>query len=343
MNNKIRILTDNGEWVEALAPVIISASRATDIPAFHARWFFECLTRGYCEWINPFNRKLSYVSFSHCRAIVFWTKNPAPVIPYLPELNKMGIHYYFHYTLNDYSREHFEPGVPSLDERIESFNRLSSLIGPKRVIWRFDPLIITPALTPRELLTRIWHIGNRIRGLTHRLVFSFVDVAAYRKVRTNLVRETGIFTPDNVLSAEPTPTQQKELIEGLIKIRDAWHTSGWDIELATCGEDIDLTAHGIIPNQCIDRNLLEKEFPEDRTLIYYLHTGRFPEADLFGEIPEIPKGYRNLKDRGQRKACGCILSKDIGMYDTCRHLCTYCYANSSRDNVLRNTAANYPV
>lgn len=333
MNERIRILTDQGTPAEATAPVIISASRATDIPAFHARWFFDRLAKGYCEWINPFNRRVSYVSFARCRAIVFWSKNPEPIIPYLPELDRRGIHYYFQFTLNDYTPERFEPNIPPLDHRIATFARLSSLLGPRRVIWRFDPLILTPSTTPRDLLTRIWHIGNRLRGLTTRLVFSFVDVGNYRKVRSKLLKETTCFTPADVLSAEPSARQRRELIDGLVKIRDAWHASGWDITLATCGEDIDLSQLGIVRNSCVDGRLLESEFPDDRELVHWLHTGRLPAPGLFSDIPARRV---DLKDRGQRKACGCILSKDIGMYDTCPHLCAYCYANSSRDAVLRN-------
>ena len=187
---KVSIRTDSGEIVEATAPVIISASRSTDIPAFYAKWFFNRLAKGYCAWYNPFNiNQKMYISFARCRVIVFWTKDPSPIIPYLPELDKRGIHYYFQVTLNDYEKEGFEPNVPSVAKRIETFKKLSQLIGKEKVIWRFDPLIITPNIGPRELLTRIWHVGNQLKGYTDKLVFSFVDVKAYRKVQNNLVKE----------------------------------------------------------------------------------------------------------------------------------------------------------
>ena len=129
MSERVKIETDDGKQVEATAPVIISASRSTDIPAFYAKWFFNRLAKGYCAWYNPFNQQKMYISFGRCHVIVFWTKNPAPIIPYLPELDKRGIHYYFQVTLNDYVKEEFEPNVPSVEERVETFKKLSSLIG----------------------------------------------------------------------------------------------------------------------------------------------------------------------------------------------------------------------
>ena len=189
MIDKLSIVIDSGERVESTAPVIISASRSTDIPAFYSKWFFNRLKKGYCVWYNPFNQKKMYVSFARCRVIVFWTKNPKPILPYLHELDERGIHYYFQVTLNDYADEGFEPNVPSVEERIKTFRELSERIGHERVIWRFDPLMITPTLTPRILLSRIWKIGNRLKGYTDKLVFSFVDVKAYRKVQNNRSEE----------------------------------------------------------------------------------------------------------------------------------------------------------
>lgn len=334
--DKIVITNDAGEQVEAISPIIISASRSTDIPAFYAKWFFNRLAKGYCAWYNPFNRQKMYISFKKCKAIVFWTKNPKPILPYLHELDERGIHYYFQVTLNDYAKEGVEPNVPSVDERIETFMQLSKQIGKERVIWRFDPIVITPNITPRDLLLRIWHIGNKLKGYTDKLVFSFVDVKAYRKVQNNLVKETVFFNKDNVENAEVSYTQRIEIVEGLKKIREAWHKEDWNIEIATCAEDIDLENYGIEHNRCIDGELMKRIFADDEELVYYLHTLKWPERDMFGNLPPIPTKLRKVKDTGQRKVCGCMVSKDIGMYNTCRHFCVYCYANTSKECVIRN-------
>ena len=336
MNDKVIIVNRQGQKIEATAPVIISASRSTDIPAFYAKWFFNRLAKGYCVWYNPFNQQPMYISFKNCKVVVFWTKNPEPIIPYLTELDKRGIHYYFQVTLNDYMQEGFEPNVPPVIKRIETFKRLSQMIGKEKVIWRFDPLIVTPQLMPRMLLTRIWHIGNELKGYTDKLVFSFVDVKAYRKVQNNLIKETAYFTREDVENAEMSDAQRMEIVDGLVKLREIWKQDGWNLQMATCAEDMDLSQYEIEHNCCIDGELMKRIFADDKELVYYLHTGKLPERDMFGEIPPIPVKPKNLKDKGQRKICGCMVSKDIGMYNTCRHFCVYCYANTSKEAVLRN-------
>ncbi len=226
--------------------------------------------------------------------------------------------------------------MTSLDERIGTFKELSDLIGKEKVIWRFDPIILTDEITPRVLLTRIWHIGNALKGYTNKLVFSFVDVKAYRKVQNNLVKETESFTKENLEIAEPTKDQITEIVEGLVKIREAWRKNGWDISMATCAEEVDLEKYGIEHNRCIDGELMKYIFSQDKDLVYYLNYGKLPEKTLFGEESSVPLKQVNLKDKGQRKICGCMVSKDIGMYNTCSHNCVYCYANTSRKVVQAN-------
>lgn len=338
MEQKVKIVTVEGKEVEAMAPVIVSASRSTDIPAFFPKWFMNRLRAGYCVWFNPFNQKPSYVSFEKCRAIVFWTKNPRPMMPYLDELDRTGVNYYFQYTLNDYVAEGFEPNVVSVESRIETFKELSRRVGRERVIWRFDPIVLTPELGPRDILKKIWNIGNRLKGYTDKLVFSFIDVAAYRKVQANLVRETGVFTKENVMGAESTYRQQVEVAEGLAKCRERWASEGWDIEMSTCGERVDLSAYGVTHNRCVDGELMKRIFKDDFDLVYYITYGKLPDRNsLFAEdkilLPLTPE---KLKDKGQRLECGCMVSKDIGMYNTCRHNCVYCYANTSKELVAKN-------
>ena len=114
----ISIRNDNGTEVLAQAPLIISASRATDIPAFYADWFFRRLDEGYIRWRNPFSGQDSYVSFKNSRFIVFWSKNPKLLLPYLSVLKERGIGCYIQFTLNDYEAEGLEPNIPPLEQRI---------------------------------------------------------------------------------------------------------------------------------------------------------------------------------------------------------------------------------
>lgn len=303
--------------VEGIAPVIISASRVTDIPAFYSDWFMHRLKTGYVKWLNRFNGKSVYVSFEKARAIVFWTKNAEQMIKHLPELNKKGINYYFTYTLNDYENEKLEIYVPPLQHRIETFKRLSDMIGKGRVIWRFDPLILTDKITVDILLDKIYGVGKQIYAYTEKLVISFIDINLYKKVRKNLqaagVKNCKEFSREDMIA----------IARGLEEMNNRWN-----LEIATCAEKEDLSAYGIKHNKCIDDELMIRQFKHDKELMDFLgYTS--PEEKKH----EIKKQF---KDPGQRKYCGCIPSKDIGQYDTCIHGCIYCYANTFLDKAFSN-------
>ena len=324
MTDKIKIITDKGEQVEAQAPIIISASRSTDIPAFYAKWFINRLKAGYCVWYNPFNQKPMYVTFRNAKAVVFWSKNPKPIIPYLHELDERGIHYYFQFTLNDYDKEQFEPNVPSVEKRIETFKELSEKIGKEKVIWRFDPLIMTDKIGIDELLKKVENIGNQLKEHTEKLVFSFADIGNfYKKVENNLKRL-------NINYQEFTLQTMNEFAIGLKELNKKWNFS-----LATCAEEINLEQYEIEHNHCVDGKLMKRIFAKDPDFVYYLSYGKLPEKNSLFPA-EIPVKEANLKDKGQRKVCECITSKDIGMYNTCPHFCAYCYANTSKEIVEKN-------
>lgn len=175
----IGLRNEKGEVVKAIAPTIVSASRATDIPAFYAEEFFESLDRGYTVWKNPYSGKPSYVSFANTRFVVFWSKNPEPLLSYLPRLKERDMGFYVQFTLNDYHAERLEPNVPDLESRIDTFKQIVETYGIGHAIWRFDPLILTDKIGINELLGKIRNIGRQLKGYTEKLVFSFADIAGY--------------------------------------------------------------------------------------------------------------------------------------------------------------------
>ncbi|WP_293703843.1 DUF1848 domain-containing protein [uncultured Parasutterella sp.] len=355
---KVEIVTDNGTTVKAIAPVIISASRSTDIPAYSPKWFISRFNsgRGYVKWFNPFNQKPVFVSFEKTKVIVFWSKNPKPLIPYLPELDAAGLHYYFQFTLNDYQQENLEPNIPSVESRIQTFKKLASLIGPERLIWRFDPVLFTKTLTPREVAARIFKISKELKGCTNRLVFSFIDIKAYKKVQRNLLRYSEHFTSQydstSICEVEPSAKQVEEFAGYLSKIRAFWKERGWNLELCICAEKFDLSHDGILSSKCIDGELMLKVFGNDAELADYLTKApikpsfELDQLDLFNStLPEKEKIITIKKDSGQRQECGCVESKDIGMYNTCLHGCVYCYANTSPELAIKNfeRRKNHPM
>ena len=303
------IRLDNGEDAEAVFPPIISASRRTDIPAFYADWFFNRLEKGYSAWKNPFNGRISHVGFSETKFMVFWSKNPRPLLAYLDYLNGRGTGCYINFTLNDYVNEQLEPGLPPLSQRIETFAMLSEKLGKKAVIWRFDPLILAGALDQELLLSRIEYLAKQLHKFTNRLVFSFADITQYRKVRLNLEKKQIIYRD-----------WTREMMAGFMaRLAEMRKKSGWKFVLASCCEEIRLP--GIEQNRCIDNRLM---------------------SDLCGSKAKLAELFKNGKRAsGQRKFCNCAESTDIGQYDTCLHGCVYCYASRSEASVARNHARHH--
>lgn len=336
--NKQKLPRENGELVDMQVPVLVSASRSTDIPAFYADWFFYRLDKaGYSAWTNPFNGVKSYVSYKDTRFIVFWSKNPKPLLKYLPILEKRGIKCYIQYSLNDYEKEGLEKCVPPLEQRIDTFKKLVDTLGVGHIVWRFDPLVLTDNIGIDTLLAKVEKIGNQLQGYTEKLVFSFADILSYRKVQANLQKA-------NVNYVDWTEAQMQDFAQRLSVLNHKWR-----YELATCGEKIDLQKYGVHKNHCVDDNLIIRLAYDDKVLMDYLKVKMFPlpQASLFGEVEPLPEGaivlpngmyaiHGDNRDKGQREFCGCIKSKDIGEYNTCVHGCEYCYANASKERAIAN-------
>jgi hypothetical protein len=256
---------------------------------------------------------------------------------YLQILKEKNIKCYIQYTLNDYVQERLE-NVPPLDYRIDTFKMLFERLGKRAVIWRFDPMILAKDITIDDLLRKVQNIGDQLKGYTEKLVFSYADIALYKKVKQNL-------------DASGIPCQEWEIeqMEEFAEKLSAMNLErGWNYQLATCGEKIDIAKYGIHHNRCIDGDLITRLAWDDKKLMDFMKVKMedVPAPSLFGE-PELPKGAILLpnnhyfisthkKDPGQRQFCECMASKDIGEYNTCPHLCEYCYANATKQLALQN-------
>ena len=166
--------------------MIISASRRTDIPGLYSEWLMNRIRHGWCQVPNPMNyNQLSYVSLKpdDVDAIIFWSKNPAPMISYLSELDRRGFRYYFQFGINDYPKV-LEPNIPSLNDRIKTFHTISNRLEPLRVIWRYDPIIITNRTSPNYHRERFSNIASALKGYTKRVMVSLVDF--YQKTERRL-------------------------------------------------------------------------------------------------------------------------------------------------------------
>lgn len=277
--------------------MIISCSRRTDVPAFFSEWLMRRLREGFCLVPNPMNPgQIAEVSLkpSDVHAIVFWTKNPAPMLPLIKEIKEMGHKFYFQFTLNDYPVE-FEPGVPPVKDRIETFKKLSSLIGPEKVVWRYDPIIISNVTPAGYHADKYRAIASDLKGGTKRCVISIVDI--YRKTEKRLHELERIS-----IKSDFHPLENLWLKRLLSEISGIAGENG--VQLFSCAEGEDFQKKFAIQcGKCIDDSLIKSLFSIE---------------------------CAREKDKYQREHCGCVSSKDIGMNGTCLHGCAYCYSTGSR-------------
>lgn len=221
--------------------MILSVSRRTDIPAFYSDWFFNRLKEGFVYVRNPMNiHQVSKITLSPdvIDCIVFWSKNPKPMLPRLYELKDYM--YYFQYTINPYDKG-IEGGVPKKEGVINTFKELSDKIGPKRVIWRYDPILLTEKMDMEYHIRYFTEIAKRLQGYTETCVISFVDL--YKKTQTNL---------QGTQARELSFNEMLELAAKLFIV-----ARQYGITIQTCAEEIALETVGIKHGKCIDNALIE--------------------------------------------------------------------------------------
>lgn len=278
--------------------MIISCSRRTDIPAFYSDWFFNRIREGYVLVRNPMNsNQLRRVSLDSAvvDCIVFWTKNPAPLLDRLHLLKDYN--YYFQFTLTPYGKD-IEPNLPPKTQIIDTFLKLSDKIGKKRIIWRYDPILFSESINIEYHVEHFTRFAERLSGHTEKCIISFIDM--YHHLQGKMAG----------LSLRPLDESEIRVLAEKI----AWIAGTNNIKVATCAEKVELADLGIQHGKCIDDHLI---------------------SELTGINLKI------AKDKNQRELCGCVSSIDIGEYNTCNHLCNYCYANVSQKKIEKNQSLHY--
>jgi len=272
--------------------MILSVSRRTDIPALYSDWFFDRVKEGFVLVPSPLfdNGKIARIKIEPVKVeknvlggkevsgnvdgIVFWTKNPKPMMERLDELNDFL--YYFHFTLNPYD-EKIEINLPPLGERINTFQELSNKIGANKVIWRYDPILLNNDISIKWQTEQFEYLAKQLNGYTKNCMVSFLIPGKRKDIRP------------------PNSGEQNLILKHFSQIAQA---NG--IQLHTCALKDDWGKYGIKKAKCIDPELFEKL---------------------------LDAKVKTKRLDGTRKNCGCMPCVDIGIYNTCRQDCIYCYAN----------------
>ena len=216
--------------------MILSASRRTDIPAFYMPWLLNRFEQGEVLVRNPMHyHRVSRIELSPRTVsfIAFWTKDAAPAIPFLNALN--GYDYGFLYTITGYG-ETLEPGVPGLRASLDAFRQLAGRIGPDRMVWRYDPILLHPNLTLQDHQSLFARIACALSGSTRRCIISLLD--PYPSIRGALGK-AGIHSP--------SLSQMADLAPFLVETADR---CGMTVE--ACAEPTDFSGVGILPGHCLN-------------------------------------------------------------------------------------------
>ena len=269
--------------------MVLMVSGRTDIVAFYSEWFMNRYREGFVDVRNPFNPKMvNRISFDDVDLIMFCSKNPLPIIPFLKEIKKPII---FHITLTGYNKD-IEPGVIDKKKVIEGIKKISDILGKENVVVRYDPIFLSNKYNLEYHKKVFDKMCKLLNGYIERIIVSFMDEGKNAKNNRNILNYRDFSNEDYKVIGESFSKSAKE--NGMV--------------VQTCFEDINLVEYGFVKGECLSHELA------------YKLTG---------------KSYPNWKARKEQK-CNCVQMVDIGVYNSCKHFCKYCYANFDEKKVLSN-------
>jgi len=277
--------------------MIIQTGQRTDIPAFYSDWFANRLREGFVLVRNPYNPQ-SVTRYELDPDVVdligFCSKNPFPMLRYMDLLKPFGQYWFL--TITPYGKD-IEPKVPEKDFVMDTFCRISEIVGVNSMGWRYDPILLNETWTVERHIDAFGRMAERLAGTTHTAVISFIDL--YEKVKRNYPEARTVSTADQI-----------RLTKAFVEIGRQY-----DMTIKPCAESKSLEAVGADCSGCMTVKTFET---------------------AIGQNLIVPPNPMN------RKECACYITGDIGAYNTCGHLCRYCYANAERETVLRNMRMHDP-
>mgnify|MGYP005801260337 FL=1 len=219
--------------------MILNTGGRTDTVQYYTEWLLNRFSEGYVLTRNPlFPNKISRYELTPDKVdcVVFCSKNYQPILPRLHEITDC-FNTYFHYTITAYGKD-IEPGVPSIEESMETLIRLSDQVGKQRVAWRYDPVLLTKEYTIERHLQTFERMAGELAPYIDRCIFSFVEM--YKKLESNMPELIPLSTDD-----------MDELACGVGSI-----ARKCGIHLQTCGTNVDYSRYGIHASGCMTLDIL---------------------------------------------------------------------------------------
>ena len=218
--------------------MILNTGGRTDTVNYFSEWLLNRFAAGYAYSRNPFHPDVVNridLNPETIDVVEFCSKNYRPILSRLHEITER-FNCHFHYTITAYDKD-IEPNVPGIDESIETLRDLSAQVGKEKIIWRYDPVLLTGKYTIERHFATFDYIAGRIAPYVSRCVFSFV--VWYKKL--------------HLPELQPISGLQKELIaKGLGEMAAKRH-----LYIQTCGTKESYEQYGIHHSGCMTRAVYE--------------------------------------------------------------------------------------
>jgi hypothetical protein len=219
--------------------MIISASYRSDIPAFHGDWFLAALSAGEVAVANPYNRQRSMVDLrpEAVDGYVFWTRNARPFARALAAVAAQDRPFILQYTIIGYPPA-LDANVIDPSLAIANAREIARRYGRRIVVWRYDPILLTPATEIAWHRSNFRRLAEALGGTTDEVVVSFAQL--YAKSARNLAKA-------GVSWRLPDLAEQAALVAELSAV-----AAGHGITLTLCTQPDLSTETGMPGARCID-------------------------------------------------------------------------------------------